>query len=357
MTNQTTIPVGTGLLSRVLNASGEPLDNKGQLENVQHVSLARPVVETSGQAQQMLETGIKVIDLLAPLPQGGSAGIFGVYGVGKIVVLDENIVNFIHHHNGLVVALCMDETYEASAIAEALQELDDADKASIATLYEPLSGGADAQRRLLLAGVTIAQQFQQAGRQVLLVADENTATKGTLEQVREWRNILRSGGVTTLFLAEYEDVETGRAGVLDNLDTRIILTRAMAQQSLWPAVDRVASISLLLTNGAVSAEHTQVAQQARQLLQRYIELHNVENSQSLSATDQEVLTRGERLQYFFMQPFFVAEAYTDIPGEYVPLSTTLTDVQAILDGRYDNIPAEAFKFIGSASQALAKAKQ
>ena len=348
------IPVGTELLGRIINANGEPVDGKGTLENVRRVTVTEPVVTTTGQAGQMLETGIKVIDLLAPLAHGGIAGIFGVYGVGNIVVMDEILYNLIHHYNGVIVGLSMDDAYENSTLSEAIQEFDDADKGKIVTLFEPMTDSAEVRRELLLTGLTIADHFQQSGQQVLLVADENVATKGTPQQVRAWRDILQASNITSLFLGDYEDLQARREEMLYNVITCIVLSRAMALLSLWPAVDRLASTSVLLDNGSVSTEHVQVAQQVRQLLQRYMELQNMQDTETLSAADRQILTRGERVQLFFMQPFFVAEPYTDIPGEYVNLATTMQNFKELLAGRYDDIPAEAFRFVGTIAQALAK---
>jgi F-type H+-transporting ATPase subunit beta len=131
----------------------------------------------------------------------------------------------------------------------------------------------------------------------------------------------------------------------------------MAHQSLWPAVDRLTSTSVLLDNGMVSSEHVQVAQQVRQLLQRYMELQDVQDTEALSPLERQVLIRGQRVQKFCTQPFFVAEAYTDIPGEYVPVTTTIQNFKDLLAGRYDDVPVEAFSFVGTIAQALAKAQK
>ncbi|HLJ36255.1 MAG TPA: hypothetical protein VKU38_21535 [Ktedonobacteraceae bacterium] len=354
---QYTIPVGTGLFGRVINASGEPVDNKGALANAQRVSVIEPVDTTTGQAHQMFETGIKVIDLLAPLAQNGITGIFGVYGVGKIVVMDEIMYNLIHHYNGVIVGLTMDEAYENSTLHEAIQEFDDADKRKFVTLFEPLADSAEVRRKLLLAGLTIAEHSQQSGQQVLLVADENVVTKGTSEQIRAWKDTLRASHIPALFLGDYEDLQSRREDMLYNLDSCIVLSQAMAKQSLWPAVDRLASTSVLLDNNLVSQEHVQVAQQVRQLLRLYMELQDVQNTETLTTEDRQVLTRGKRVQKFFMQPFFIAEAYTDIPGEYVPVATTIQDFKDLLAGRYDDVDVEAFSFVGTLAQALAKAQK
>ena len=354
---QTTMPVGTGLFGRVINANGEPVDNKGTLENVQRVPLSETVITTTGQTQQMFETGIKVIDLLAPLAQSSITGIFGVYGVGKIVVLDEIVYNLVHHYNGVLVGLTMDEAYENSTLHEAVQEFDEADRRKIVTLCEPVSDSAEVRRKLLLAGLTIAAQLQQSGQQVLLVADENVATKGPSEQIRAWKDTLRASHIPALFLGDYEDLQARREDMLYNLDSCIVLSRAMAQQSLWPAVDRLASTSTLLNNGFVSEEHMQVARQVRQLLQRYMELQDVQDTEALSLADRQILTRGQRVQKFCTQPFFIAEAYTDIPGEYVPVATTIQNFKELLAGRYDDVNVEAFSFVGTIAQALAKAQK
>ncbi len=357
MNKQPTIPVGTGLFGRVINANGEPVDNKGTLENVQRASVTEAVEKTTSQAQQMFETGIKVIDLLAPLAQSGIATIYGEYGVGKIVVMDEIMYNFIHHYNGVIVGLTMDEAWENSTLHEAVQEFAEADRSKIVTLFEPLTDFAEVRWKLLLAGLTIAEQFQQAGQQVLLVADENVATKGTPEQVRGWKDMLRASNVPSLSLGDYEDLQARREEMLYNLDSCVVLSAAIAHQDLWPAVDRLTSTSVLLDNGIVSSEHVQVAQQVQQLLRRYMELQNVPDTEALSAAERQILTRGKRVQQFCTQPFFIAEAYTDIPGEYVPVATTMQNFKDLLAGRYDDIPVEAFSFVGTIAQALAKAQK
>jgi F-type H+-transporting ATPase subunit beta len=357
MNKQTTIPVGTGLFGRVINANGEPVDNKGTLEHAQRVSVIEPVKNTTGRAQQMFETGIKVIDLLAPLAQSGIAAIYAEYGVGKIVVMDEIMYNLIHHYHGVIVGLTMDEAWENSTLHEAVQEFDEADRGKIVTLFEPLNDSAEARRKLLLAGLTIAKQFQQTGQQVLLVADENVATKGTSEQVRAWKDTLRASNIPSVLLGDYEDLQARREDMLYNLDSCVVLLGAMAHQSLWPAVDRLASTSLLLDNGVVSQEHVQIAQQVRHLLQRYMELQDVQDTESFPPAERQVLTRGQRVQKFCTQPFFIAEAFTDIPGEYVPVATTIENFKDLLAGRYDDIPVEAFNFVGTIAQALAKAQK
>lgn len=324
---------------------------------MQRVSVIEPVAITTGQAQQMFETGIKVIDLLAPLAQSGIAAIYGEYGVGKIVVMDEIMYNLIHHYNGVIVGLTMDEAYENSTLHEAVQEFAEADKGKIVTLFEPSTDSSEVRQKLLLAGLTIAEQFQQSGRQVLLVADENVATKGTLEQVREWKDTLRASNVPSLSLGDYEDLQARREEMLYNLDACVVLLGAIAHQSLWPAVDRLTSTSVLLENGVVSSEHVQVAQQVRHLLQRYMELQDAQATEGLSPADRQILTRGQRVQQFCTQPFFIAEAYTDIPGEYVPVATTIQNFKELLAGRYDDIPVEAFNFVGTIAQALAKAQK
>lgn len=357
MNKHSTFPVGTGLFGRVINASGEPVDNKGSLEHVQHVPVVEPVKKTTGQAQRMFETGIKVIDLLAPLAQSGIAAIYGEYGVGKIVVMDEIMYNIIHHYNGVIVGLTMDEAWENSTLHEAVQEFDEGDKNKIVALFEPLTDSSEARRKLLLAGLTIAEQCQQSGQQVLLVADESVATKGTSEQVRAWKDMLRSSTIPSVLLGDYGDLQARREDMLYNLDSCVVLSAAMARQSLWPAVDRLASTSALLDNGMVSAEHVQIAQQVRQLLQRYMELQDVRDTEALPAEDRQVLTRGQRVQKFCTQPFFIAEAYTDIPGEYVPVATTMQNFKDLLAGRYDDVDVEAFYFVGDIRQALAKAQK
>lgn len=265
--------------------------------------------------------------------------------------------NLIHHYDGVIVGLTMDEAWENSTLHEAVQEFAEADRNKIVTLFEPLTDFSEVRQKLLLAGLTIAQHVKQSGQQVLLVADENVATKGTPEQVRAWKDTVRASRIPVLCLGDYEDLQARCEDMLYNLDSCIVLTAAMAHQSLWPAVDGLTSNSTLLDNGTVGSEHVYVAQQVRQLVQRYMEVQDVQDTESLSSEDRHILTRGQRVQNFCTQPFFIAEAYTDIPGEYVPVATTMQNFKDVLTGHYDDVAVEAFSFVGTIKQALAKAQK
>lgn len=352
-----TFPAGAQLLGRVLNASGKPIDKKGPLTGIERVPLYRPGPRVAGDRaslNQVLETGIKVIDLLAPIPRGGIVGLFGNAGVGKLVALEELMHNIITRQNGYVVCLSMGEgTYEAVELMDTIREAEREDK--FVMLFEELTESLEVRQRMIRGGLTIAEHFRQQGHEVLLVVDRDQMAQGSLANTRTLRHMLREGGVTAILQGSEDDYWQFRQGdTLDDFDCQIVLTRKMATRDLWPAVDRLLSSSRLLDSGAVDSEQVQVARQVQEALRRYAELE-MKEQQELSDADKELARRAVKIQYFFTQPFFVAEAYTEIPGEYVKVEDTVKGFKELLEGRYDDLPDQAFYFVGGVAEAIAKA--
>jgi F-type H+/Na+-transporting ATPase subunit beta len=363
MNNQTnSFPIGTQILGRVLNAKGEPIDNKGPLD-AQRAPLYNPTLEIVGieankgktPGNQILETGIKVIDLLAPLPRGGVIGMFGNAGTGKLVVTEELMHNLINKHNGYVICLSMGEsTYKVGELMDLIREGELEDK--VVMIFEQLKASPEIREKMIWAGLTIAEHSQQQGYKTLLVLDKQmVATEGQARiQIGEMRRMLAEKEITAIFLGTEEDSRQFQVGDMpDDLDGQIVLTRNIADQSLWPAVDRLLSNSRLLTNEVVGFEHVQLALKVREILRQYADLETLER-QELSDANTQALRRAQRIQKFFTQPFFVAEAYTDIPGEYVKVEETVRGFKELLAGRYDDLPEQAFYFVGGIDEAVAK---
>lgn len=350
------IPAGSALLGRILNSEGEPVDQKGSLENVQRVPLYAAVSspEKAPARLHMLETGIKVIDLMAPIASGGVAGMIAGYGAGKQVVMDEIMHNLMTRRDYIAVIAGMSETtYDASELREMVREVGAEDR--IVMLFEQATGELAVRQRLLRAAMTSAAHLRGEGRAVLLLLDDDIITGNNLADLRDLRHFAAAKDITTFMFGGVNDAdEPEDSSVAAELDEVIKLSRARAKQSLWPAVDPLASHSRLLESDAVSASHRQLSEEVKRLLQRYGELQGQAQDASLSTEDRQILTHGERINLFFTQPFFVAEPYTDLPGEYLPLEDTLSSFRDLLAGRYDDVPAKSFYFVGTIDQALAK---
>ena len=364
-----TIPVGTSALGRVLNASGEPLDKRGPISGEAlrlPVDNAVSMLAKTGQAvtrEQLFETGIKAIDLSGPIPSGGVIGMVSTPGLGKMVVAEEVMHNFITHHNGYVVFVFMGEqTYESSEMRDMVREIEVEDRSVM--LFEQMTNDARVRRQLVEAALTVAAHFRDEGHEVMLMVGEGVLAKEKSADLQELKRVVRLKAITTLLFEMPDDssaaVEWSEAG---NLDGVIVFNRDLPKQNLWPAIDRLATGSRLLESGALSEEHRRVAGQVKQLLRRYYELvgkegaAEAEEAGKLSEEDQQVIRRAQKVQQFLTQPFFVAEAYTDIPGEYVRVEDTIRGCKELLEGRYDDVPDKAFWFVGTVEQALEKGKR
>jgi F-type H+-transporting ATPase subunit beta len=354
MSQKATIPVGVELLGRVINSSGTPLDSQGTITAQQ-----APVVELSAlagrqqpeRAPQMLETRIKLIDLLAPIPRGGAIAFFGGAGLGKQVVTQEVMQHFMTHHNGYAVLVDVSEdTYETTGLAEIINEPGRREKSVF--VYEQQQATPQLCRQALQAALTIGEHFRKQRHEVLLIAEDYVVKQAGSSDLQRSAQAL---GITTLLLGPVEENIQQEANIaLNGLDGRLVFSRDLARQNLWPAIDRLLSTSRLLESNAVGAEHKQIAEQVRQLLRR---VQDLQGTQNLSPDDEQAVKRAARIQQFLTQPFFVAEPYTEVPGEYVRLADTLSGFKALLEGRYDDLPEQAFAFVGTIEQALAKASK
>lgn len=355
MSTQATIPVGKSLLGRVINSLGDPVDNKGPLTGAQRVAFETYAVADVARepAPRLFETGIKAVDLLAPIPQGGLVSIVGGNGVGLLVVAEEIIHQVATRQNGYIVCLAAEENgYEFSPLTDTLKEAGLQGRAVM--VFEPQTRTREIFQRTLRTGVAIAGSFRELGHDVMLVVDLDQPRQSDPANLHELKQIARQRGITTLlFQDEEEPLQTVAHTPLAHLDARIIMSRDLAKQSLWPAIDRITSTSRLFETNALSEQHKQGAIQVRQLLQRYQEL---QGAQQLSEEEQQIVRRAQRVQQFFTQPFFVAEIYTEIPGECLPIAETVESFAALLADRYDDLPEQAFYFVGTLDQAAAKSK-
>ena len=364
-----TIPVGTPVLGRVLNASGEPIDKRGPISGkalLLPVDYAVSTWAKAGQAatlKQLFETGIKAIDLSGPIPAGGIVGMVSTPGLGKMVVADELMHHFITRHNGYIVFVYMGEqTYETSEMRDMVREIEAEDRSVM--LFEQMTDAAKVRRQLVEAALTVAAHFRDEEHEVMLMVGKGVLTKENSADLQELRRVAQSKAITTLLFEPPDDtsaaVEWSEAGDLDGL---IVFSRELAKQNLWPAIDRLATSSRLLKSSVLSEEHRRVAGLVKRLLRRYDELVGKEWAEGtveegkLSEEDQQVIRRARKVQQFLTQPFFVAEAYTDVPGESVRVEDTIKGCRELLEGRYDDVPDEAFWFVGTVEQALEKGKR
>ena len=339
---KSTLPGGKVILGRVLNANGEPIDQKGSVENATRLLLSTPeeLTKTVNAPVRMLETGIKTIDLMAPIAYGNVVGFIAGFGQGKDVVLEEIMRLQLRERQGSAVIVGMGETsYDASSLREIVREGEVEERVTM--LFEQTTKDLSVHQRLLNAAVTIAAQFEGEGREVLLVIDSHIVLT---EQIASLRRFANARWITTvIFVAVDDDYQPINQELVHELDVQLWFSQARAQQCLWPAIDPLASHSHLLESETVSQEHQQVAQQVRTVLESYYKLHDHVSS---TEEDRQMLKRGERVELFFSQPFVVAEAFTDMPGAYLTYEETITDFRDLVDGRYDGRPVQAFKFVG-----------
>lgn len=340
-----TLPVGNAILGRVLNASGEPIDHKGSLKNVTRTPLATPdtLNQTTGVSTRLLETGLKALDLLAPLAYGSVVGLIAGYGLGKEVVAEEIMYHLLTNRQSIVVIAGMRETtYDASSLREMVREMEVEDR--IVMLFEQTTEDMAVRQRLLHAAMTVAAHFGKDGHEVLLMIDSQVITMGQMADLRRFAN---ARGITTLLFVPVDDLHQSLdRALLNELDVQLWFSRGRAKQGLWPAIDPLASCSRLLTSQMVTSDHQQVAQRVREALKRFYELREQADNSSLGEEDQQFLARGERINLFLTQPFVVAEAFTDIPGAYLTREETIKSFRDLLDGRYDHVPVQAFTFVG-----------
>ena len=342
------VPVGSAVLGRVLNANGEPIDHKASLVDAMHVPLYVPDAKSVGTPSiRVLETGIKVLDLMAPASSGSMIGMLAGTGLGLAVVAEELMNTLITRHQSVLVVAGMSETtYDASTLREMVRDIEAEDR--VVMLFEQTTDAISVRQRLLRTAMTIAAHFDGAGHEALLVIDRHLVMPETMADVHLFA---AAKDITSLLFVPMDELDQpANSSVLNELDVQWWFSRARAKQSLWPAVDPLASRSRVLESNALSQEHRQVAERVRDVLLRYYELRELAGSETLSEEDRRLLARGERIDLFLTQPFFVAEAYTDLPGAYLTIEETISSFRDLLDGRYDAVPAQSFNFVGRIDQ-------
>ena len=383
------VPVGEQVLGRLLNVIGEPVDGKGPVAHPdQTLPLHRPAPTHQEQvtSDEMLETGLKVLDLICPFSRGGKLGLFGGAGVGKTVVLTELINNVATGHGGYSVFAGVGErTREGNDLLGALQESGVID--STAMVFGQMNEPPGARQRIALTGLTIAEHFRdEMGQDVLLFIDnifrfilagaEVSALLGRMPsavgyqptlatemgELQERITTTNKGSITSvqaIYVPADDYTDPGVVTAFSHLDGRIVLERSLADQGYYPAVDPLASSSRILDPRVVGEEHYQVAQQVQEVLQRYRDLREIIailGIDELSDEDKLAVGRARKIQRFLTQPFHVAEVFTGTPGEYVKIEDTVKGFKGLVDGEYDDLSEQAFYMVGPIEQAVEKAK-
>ncbi|NOX69085.1 MAG: F0F1 ATP synthase subunit beta [Gammaproteobacteria bacterium] len=381
------VPVGEKTLGRIMDVLGKPIDNKGDIgaEKTMPIHRSPPSYEEQAAATELLETGIKVIDLIMPISKGGKVGLFGGAGVGKTVTLMELIRNIAHEHEGYSVFAGVGErTREGNDFYHEMTDSNVIDKVSL--VYGQMNEPPGNRLRVALTGLTMAESFRDEGRDVLMFIDniyrytlagtEVSALLGRMPSAVGYQPTLaeemgilqeriastKTGSITS-FQAVYvpaDDLtDPSPATTFAHLDATLVLSRQIAELGIYPAVDPLDSTSRILDPLVIGQEHYDCARGVQAVLQRYKELQDIIailGMDELSEDDKQAVTRARKIQRFLSQPFFVAEVFTGSPGKYVPLSDTIRGFNAIVNGDYDHLPEQAFYMVGSIEEAVEKAK-
>ncbi len=380
------VPVGTATLGRIMDVLGEPVDGKGAVgaETTMPIHRAAPKLSEQATTTEILETGIKVIDLIMPIVKGGKIGLFGGAGVGKTVTLMELIRNIAVEHSGYSVFAGVGErTREGNDFYHEMQEGGVLDK--VALVYGQMNEPPGNRLRVALTGLTMAEHFRDEGRDVLMFIDniyrytlagtEVSALLGRMPSAVGYQPTLaeemgvlqeritstKTGSITS-FQAVYvpaDDLtDPSPATTFAHLDATLVLSRQIAELGIYPAVDPLDSTSRILDPNVVGQEHYDVARTVQGTLQRYKELKDIIailGMDELSEEDKLTVSRARKIQRFLSQPFFVAEVFTGSPGVYVPLKDTIAGFKAIVEGEYDHLPEQAFYMVGTIDEAAEKA--
>ncbi len=383
------IPVGEEVLGRLFNVIGEPIDGKGPIaDNVPRLPLHRaaPAHQDQVTSDEMLETGLKVLDLICPFVRGGKLGLFGGAGVGKTVTQRELIHNVASGHGGYTVFAGVGErTREGNEMLHEMEASGVIDKTAM--VFGQMNEPPGTRQRIALAGLSMAEYFRdEAGQDVLFFIDnifrfilagaEVSALLGRMPSAVGYQPTLatemgalqeritttKNGSITSvqaIYVPADDYTDPGVVSAFAHLDGRIVLERALADQGLYPAVDPLASSSRILDPRVVGEEHYQVAQRVQEVLQRYRDLREIIailGIDELSDEDKLIVSRARKIQFFLTQPFHVAEAFTGKPGEYVKIEDTIRGFKGLVDGEYDDVPELAFFLVGNIEQALQAAK-
>ncbi|NRB71866.1 MAG: F0F1 ATP synthase subunit beta [Xanthomonadales bacterium] len=381
------VPVGEKTLGRVMDVLGRPIDEAGPIgaEKTMPIHRKPPSYEDQAGGNDILETGIKVIDLIMPIAKGGKVGLFGGAGVGKTVTLMELIRNIAIEHSGYSVFAGVGErTREGNDFYHEMKEADVLSK--VALVYGQMNEPPGNRLRVALTGLTMAEEFRDEGRDVLMFIDniyrytlagtEVSALLGRMPSAVGYQPTLalemgllqeritttKTGSITS-FQAVYvpaDDLtDPSPATTFAHLDATLVLSRSIAEQGIYPAVDPLDSTSRLLDPNLIGVEHYEVARAVQGVLQRYKELKDIIailGMDELSEDDKATVARARKVQRFLSQPFFVAETFTGAPGKYVSLKDTIRAFKGIIDGDYDHLPEQAFYMVGGIEEAVEKAQ-
>ncbi len=384
-----TVPVGDCCLGRVFNLLGEPVDNKPAPEAKERWPIHRPAPAYDEQegTTEILETGIKVVDLIAPYAKGGKIGLFGGAGVGKTVIIMELINNIAKQHGGLSVFAGVGErTREGNDLYNEMQESGVINKTAL--VYGQMNEPPGARMRVGLSGLTMAEYFRDRENQdVLLFIDnifrftqagsEVSALLGRMPSAVGYQPTLatemgalqeritstKKGSITSVqavYVPADDLPDPAPATTFAHLDATTVLSRSIASLGIYPAVDPLDSTSRILTPEIVGRDHYDVARKVQSILQRYKELQDIiaiMGMDELSDEDKQIVARARKVQRFLSQPFHVAEQFTGMQGRYVPLKETIRGFREIIDGLHDDLPESAFLFVGTIDEAVEKAKR
>ena len=381
------VPVGTATLGRIMDVLGQPIDQKGPIPAAEHLPIHRkpPAFEELSAATEILETGIKVIDLMCPFAKGGKVGLFGGAGVGKTVNMMELIRNIAVEHSGYSVFTGVGErTREGNDFYHEMAEGGVLDK--VALVYGQMKEPPGNRLRVALTGLTLEEHFRDGGRDVLLFIDniyrytlagtEVSALLGRMPSAVGYQPTLaeemgrlqeritstRLGSITSIqavYVPADDLTDPSPATTFAHLDATVVLSRQIAELGIYPAVDPLDSASRQLDPLVVGEDHYTVARAVQSLLQRYKELRDIIailGMDELSQEDKLVVGRARKVQRFLSQPFFVAEVFTGTPGRYVSVQETIAGFKGIVNGDYDHLPEQAFYMVGRIEEAVEKAR-
>ena len=383
-----TVPVGNETLGRIFNVLGEPVDEQPAPHTEERWPIHRPAptFEEQQTATEILETGIKVVDLICPYAKGGKIGLFGGAGVGKTVLIMELINNIAKQHGGISVFSGVGErTREGNDLYNEMKESGVINKTAL--VYGQMNEPPGARMRVALSGLTMAEYFRdRQGQDVLLFIDnifrftqagsEVSALLGRMPSAVGYQPTLatemgalqeritstRKGSITSVqavYVPADDLTDPAPATTFAHLDATTVLSRAISSQGIYPAVDPLDSTSRILTPDVVGEEHYRVAKEVQRILQKYNELQDIiaiMGIDELSEEDKITVARARKVQRFLSQSFTVAEQFTGIPGSYVPLKETVRGFAEIVDGKHDDLPESAFLFVGTIDEAVEKAK-
>jgi len=381
------VPVGTETLGRIMDVLGKPIDEKGEVGAKKSMPIHRdpPTYAEQAASDELLETGIKVIDLICPFAKGGKVGLFGGAGVGKTVNMMELIRNIAIEHSGYSVFAGVGErTREGNDFHHEMTDSNVIDK--VALVYGQMNEPPGNRLRVALTGLTIAENFRDDGNDVLLFIDniyrytlagtEVSALLGRMPSAVGYQPTLaeemgrlqeritstKTGSITSIqavYVPADDLTDPSPATTFSHLDATVVLSRQVAELGIYPAVDPLDSTSRQLDPNVIGEEHYNVARDVQATLQKYKELQDIIailGMDELSEDDKLTVTRARKIQRFLSQPFFVAEVFTGTEGKYVSLKDTIKGFRAIVDGEYDSLPEQAFYMVGSIDEAVERAK-